>query len=191
MHPGDLLFLATALVTVVAALRASWRLFRGSRRAARLIVTRWAVGAAAYLAALLVVSLVRPARGIALGDDECFDDWCVAVTATESRGSLIVVTLRVSNRSRGRSQAEPDAYVFLRDEGGREFLPFIASAQRFALGDRVPAGESRTLTATFEVPVDAHDPVLVKARRARFPGILIIGDPASLMHRPTTHRLAP
>jgi hypothetical protein len=191
MHVTDLLFLAAMLATVAAVILAFWRLVSGSRDAARRTAIWWASGAAVYLAVLLVVSLVQPGRVVPLGSDECFDDWCIAVTAAERNEARMVVTMRVSNRGRGRAQAEPDAYVYLLDTDGREIHPSSTASPESAasLDDRIPAGQSRTLQVTFDVPGGARSLSLVKARRTRFPGNVIIGDPASLLHRPTVHAL--
>jgi len=191
MHLTDLLFLVAMLATLVAFIRTLWRLVRGDRAAARRTATWWAVGAAAYFAVLLVVSMIQPGRVVPLGDDECFDDWCIALTAAQPRDARLVVTLRVSNRGRGRAQAEPDAYVYLRDDAGHDIQQAAIAAPTAAplLGDRVPAGKAQLVEAMFDVPRDAHALSLVKARRARFPGNVIIGDPGSLLHRPTVHSL--
>lgn len=62
----------------------------------------------------------------------------------------MVVTLRVSNRGRGRSQAEPDAYVYLRDDEGREIQASTAPATGASLGESVPAGDSRLVQVVFD-----------------------------------------
>jgi hypothetical protein len=191
MHLTDLLFLVAMLATLVAAIRILWCLARGAPGVARRTAVGWAVGALVYFTVLLVVSRVQSGRVVPLGDDECFDDWCIAVTAMERHDGRMVVTLRVSNHGRGRTQAEPDAYVYLRDDGGHELQPSaLATAEATAsLGDQVPPGQAQTVQAVFDVRSDDNSLSLVKARRARFPGIVIIGDPSSLLHRPTVHAL--
>ncbi len=191
MHLTDLLFLVAMLATLVAAMRTLWSLSTGARGVARRTTVRWAVGALAYFAVLVVVSMVQPTRVVPLGDDECFDDWCIAVTSVEPADARMVVTLRVSNRGRGRTQAEPDAYVYLRDNEGRVLPPLGPSTAHAtaSLGDQIPAGQSQTVRVEFDMPPDGHAWSLVKARRTRFPGSVIIGDPSSLLHRPTVHAL--
>ena len=49
--------------------------------------------------------------------------------------------------------------------------------------------EAVTVTRVFELPADAHDPVLVMSHGDGFPGCLIIGDSGSLFHKRTVVRL--
>jgi len=194
MHLADLVLLVALLASSVVVVRVAWYSVRGPRNLARRIARDWAIGVVCYAIVLLAVSLVQPGRSIPLGEDECFDDWCIAVVQMEPSDSVdgihrpIVVTVRISNRGRGRAQAEPDAYVYLRDESGRE-LPAAVTRGKAAIGDVVPAGQSRDARVEFDVPRDMVGPVLVKARGARFPANIIIGDPASYLHRPTVHLL--
>ena len=192
MHLADLVFLAAALATVITVGLLLSRLVRGQSDAARRLAIRWGSAATAYFAVLVIVSLVQPGRVVPLGQDKCFDDWCIAVTGAEPRAGRLDVTLHIANRGRGRTQAEPDAYVYLRDDEGREFAAVTAAAASTAaaVGDQVPAGQVLVVHETFDVPAVAPSLALVKARRARLPGNVIIGDPTSLLHRPTLHALA-
>jgi hypothetical protein len=47
-----------------------------------------------------------------------------------------------------------------------------------------PGGSFQSRIA-FDVPKAVHGLAFVKERRSRFPGAIIIGDPTSLLHRPT------
>lgn len=201
MQITDLLFLAAAAATVVVACRVAWRLAFGPRASVTRIVGRWAVGAACYATALLGASWLQPGRVIPVGENECFDDWCIAVTGVEHpetvetrrpSGTWLAVTLRISNRGEGRPQAEPDAYVYLRDADGREVQATAASDRDApSIGEVVAVGQPRIVRVMFDVPKEMAAPALVKARRSRFPGLVIIGDPVSVRHRPTMHQLSP
>ena len=203
MTLGDLAFLLAALVTLGGLVSVLWRLLRRDRRTALRIAGAWSIGASGYLAVLLLVSLRQPGRTIPFGAAECFDDWCIAVESVQER-SLWNVTgganrrfeiwLRVSNRGRGRPQAEPDAYVYLRGATGGTVNDVARDEDEMlmlspGLGDVIPAGESRLVRAVFVVPPRITAPVLVKARRSAFPAPFIVGDPASPLHRPTVHAL--
>jgi len=204
MQITDLVFLVAMLATLVTVIRAIWRLIRGPRRSALRILQHWALGAVAYAVLLIGASLTQGRRTVAVNEDECFDDWCIAVVSAERQADPVAdqaasvrttVTLRISNRGRGRPQAEPDAYVYLLDDRGREIRAATPGAAMGGMdteiGGVVPAGESRVVTVAFDVPREAVAPVLVKARPGWFPSFFIIGDPVSLLHGPTVHALPP
>lgn len=192
MQFADLVFVI-ALCAIVASIgRVLWRLVRGPRASAVGPFLQGAAIAGCYGAALLGASAIQPGRTVPLGVDECFDDWCIAVTAVRApipTATRLTVMLRVSNRGRGRAQAEPDARVYLRDLRGRRLDPVEEASVERSIGDTVPAGESREVEVTFDVPTDFEVAGLVKTRRFNFPQIVLIGDPSSLFHRPTVHDL--
>ena len=96
---------------VVASVRREWvRVRKG------LI---WLVGVwVAYLAVLVATSLLQPRRVVEMGQDQCYDEMCFAVIGVDEvprylgltgygDGSrLIRVTVRVTNRGRGRTESE-------------------------------------------------------------------------------------
>ena len=46
------------------------------------VVVFWAI----YLCVVIAVSLSTPRREIAMGEDRCFDDWCIAVESISGAG---------------------------------------------------------------------------------------------------------
>lgn len=199
MQIADLVFLLTLIAMLATVVRVLWRLVRKGRASAARALLQGAAIAGCYAVALLAASAIQPGRTVPLGENECFDDWCIAATAvrlgdprtlapTEMR---VIVHLRVSNRGRGRAQAEPDALVYLRDQRGRRLDPVAAAGPGPSIGDTVPAGESREVEVAFDVPGDFVVEGLVKTRRFNVPQIVLIGNPSSLFHRPTLHTLGP
>ncbi|MBL0170434.1 MAG: hypothetical protein IPP90_06800 [Gemmatimonadaceae bacterium] len=190
MRPPDVAFLIALLTTLVVAIRVAWHLVRGQRASTLRLGRRWGLGAACYIVVLLAVSLFQPGRTLSPGENECFDDWCIAVDeSARTVPERITVEVRLSNRGRGRPQAEPDAYVYLMADGGH-VVQAKSIEHRDSIGGVVPAGESRTVRVMFDVPPQLVVRGLVKARRSRFPASFIIGDPSSWLHRPTIHTLA-
>lgn len=101
--------------------------------------------------------------------------------------------MTVSSRMQRRRQSEPDAFVYLRDSASQRYEPSevgVHALQSAGLQGKLiteflePGGSFQSRTA-FDVPKAASELVFVKERRSQFPGVLIIGDPMSLLHRPT------
>lgn len=147
------------------------------------------------------MSLASPQRVLALHQDRCFDDWCLAVErvahtqvirGVQARGRFYLVTVLVSSRARGISQRARDAQVYLVDaQGGRYNL---APAAQCAL-DRSGAGgqpldtelaPSGTFmrTSAFDIPLHALRVGLV-VTHGLFPDVLVIGGQQSFLHKPT------
>ena len=190
----DLLFIvivfasaAMLAVVIAAALRG-----RGSQ-AVRLLAAL-GVSLALYLGVIALVALASPPRVMALGQDRCFDDWCVAVedsARSESpKGAELTVTLRLSNRARRAPQRENGIAVAVVDDEGRRFEA-AAKHEDAPFNILLPPGESVTTTRTFEVSGASGqlNVVVEHAGFSRFPGMFIIGDDSSLFHKPTIVRL--
>ena len=202
MTPSDLLFILSFLITVVAILRAGYRLLRQRVAAAKQTATRLAVFIAMYAVTLVVVSLATPQQRLRVGDLRCFDEWCITVVNTSrqprvgdvaANGIFYVVTVRVSSRSRGRRQREVDVSTYLADSLGRRFdvSPSGQGAlERTGLAGPpvtsfVDPGGSFESRLAYDVPIDATDVGFVKTSQGWFPFRLIIGDSSSFLHRPT------
>jgi len=200
-------FLGTVVILVAGLLQT---LRRRPTRAARLLSV-YCVFLALYVCVVVAVSLATPQRFVELGDDRCFDDWCVAVDSVDTTsvlghgeqmmkadGLFYVVTLRLSNHARGRIQRASSAAVRLRDETGRshEISHPGQAAYEAEHGPAVPLtaplalGQSVTTVRVFDVPDDLHVLGLAVEHPVGFgPGKFIIGDDSSLMHKRTLIRL--
>lgn len=201
-------FLLAGIVTVSAALRSALR-GRG-RRAVRLLVG-CGVAAALYLGTVVIVSLNSPRRVLEVGEDWCFDDWCVAVSdvtlASElgpperlvrTDGVFYVVRLRLSNHARGRTQRAGSAAAYLVDgRGDRYDVSHEAQAALEAqegparpLTAPISAGQSIDTVQVFDLPREASEVGLTVEHPVGFsPGLFVIGDQASLFHERTVVRL--
>lgn len=210
---SDILFLlvvmvsaATLLGLVAAALGGRWRF-------ARRLLRGYALVAFTYLGALVLFSLTAPQRVLPLGEDRCFDDWCIAATGysvlpelgpstrrLRAQGRFYAVEIRLSNQARGRSQRASSVALWLLDDRGRRY-PVSRSGQAAweaehgptaALTSTLALGERLGTLRVFEVPLDARSLGLVVEHPAGFsPGRLILFDEQSWLHPPTVFRLAP
>lgn len=207
----ELLFVLLVLVLVATLVVAAVTALRGRRRRALALLGRVAIGVAIYLGIVVVVALIAPQRVFAVGEDRCFDDWCLAVRdvairpelgegagVVRAEGRFYVVTLRLSNHARGRSQRASSAAVRLIDGEGRTYEVSSRGQSAFEaehgaappLTSTLGLGESLDTVRVFDLPADARDVGLTVEHPVGFaPGLFIIGDDASLFHRPTIVRL--
>ncbi len=133
MNFAELLLLALIGWTAIGALGTLLSLVRGerakARRGAAWIGGIWAM----YLVVLIGVSLAQRQRVVALGQEQCFDDLCFAVTKAEelpdlfgrnqpdTGSQLVRVTIRGRNRGHGKTQAEGLLRAYLVDSQGRHW----------------------------------------------------------------------
>src|SRR5713226_2409440 len=75
----DLLFIAIFLTSVVLVLRSLYLALRRRRESAVRILAWWGGFLAVYLGVVMGISLTTPQRVLQMGEDRCFDDWCLAV----------------------------------------------------------------------------------------------------------------
>jgi hypothetical protein len=105
-----------------------------------------------------------PRRVAKVGDDLCFDDWCVAVadvkrTVVDKLASYDV-TIRLSSRARGRVQRANGAAVYMTDSLGRRYDP-LPDASAVPLTTYLKPGETVMAKRLFQLPADALDPGIV------------------------------
>lgn len=191
-------FLLVGMVgwTALGALGVSVSLVRREREKA-LRGVKWIAGVwVVYLATLVTVSLVQPQRVVAMGQEQCFDDMCFAVVGAEEvpgflirDGSRLVrVSVRVSNRGRGRPQSEGLIRAYLVDAQGRRWEE-SAGVGGVRLTARVAAGDSVVSEPVFKVAGDSTGLELVFTHGWKQPGVVVIGDSDSWLHRRTVVKL--
>jgi hypothetical protein len=188
----DLLFIVLFLISVVTLLTAAIAAIRGRRAAAILRV--WAICLAIYLTVVAVVALSTPQRVYAVGEDRCFDDWCIAVEAADRspapQGILYTVTLRVSSRARRVTQREKGASVYLTDDRGRRF-DAVPDPSATPLDVPLEPGQAARAKRTLLVPADAHEVGLAFFHEGSscFPGCFIVGEDSNPLHKHAVVRL--
>jgi hypothetical protein len=190
----DLVFIVVFLACAGTALTAVASAVRGNRGRARVLLGRLAAAVALYVAIVAVVSLASPQRFVALGTDQCSDDWCIAADSVrrERSGDTIgyAVHLRLTSRAKRVAQRERFVVVYLRDARGRRF-DAEPDASAVPFDTLLQPGETVQASRRFSVPATAKDVGLVVAREGgfRFPGCCIVGDEGSLLHKRTIVRL--
>ena len=192
MNLRELLLIALAGWTAIGAIGLAISLVRGERAKARRhlgwIAAVWAI----YLAILVAVSLRQPQKTVAIGQDRCFDEMCFAVTGVEEVPGFLIhdgsrlmrVSVRITNHARGRTESEKLIRAYLVDAQGRRWQE-SAAVSGVPLTTRVAKGDSVLSEPVFKVAKDATGLGLVFTHGWRQPGVLVIGDSDSLLHRRT------
>lgn len=188
----DLLFLVVFFATIFALVLAVWAALRGRRARAGALLRRIGIFVALYLGVVILVSLLSPRRVVQVGEDQCWDDWCLTITNVQrtpiENGSRYVVTIRLFSRARRAAQRGRGTQVYLMDDRGRRYDP-IPEPDAIPFDILLQPQEAVRTTRVFELPSDAADPVLVASHGEGFPGWFIIGDSASLFHQRPVVRL--
>ena len=190
----DLFFLALLLGAIAALIVAGVAAIRGNRAGSLVVLRRLGLSALAYMGVVAIVSLVSPRRFVAIGDEQCSDDWCLAVTGVQrsraSAGVSYEVTFRVRSRARRVTQREHGVVAYLRDGRGQRYDPDPRTAG-LPFDVRLEPLQQVSTVRDFVVPTAASEIGLVVAREGGipFPRCCIIGDAGSLLHKSTVVRL--
>jgi len=192
-----LLVLGTAAGLVTAIVAAALRRWTFAGRLVLSLVLAWA----AYLAIGAVVALKTPQHIVALGEDRCFDEMCYAVmgynrTPSENVGhSWYIVSVRISNRSRGRAQRELGRKGVLIDRVGRTYevsgegmqaLTPVGAPPFPGLDAEVGPGQSLRTSLVFDLPTNVDYPgFALESNLAINPARVVIGDEEHFLHWPT------
>lgn len=179
MQLADLIFIVLFLTAAFTAIAVARFALSGQFGRARRILVRLLVGAAAYMAVVIAVSLIAPRRVVTLGDPHCFDDWCVAVAgvrrAADGRNIRFTVDLRLYSRARRVSQRENNLAVYLTDARGQRYDP-LADDSVVPFNVLLGPGESAMASRSFLVPAEATGVDIVITHEGGFPiGWFIVG----------------
>ena len=199
----DLLLIATVLGTLGGVGIAGVLWIRGLRRNARRILLILGGYLAIYAVALVATSVFSPRKRVPIGDQQCFDDWCLRVVDVAYENDLAmspqrtdevfaVVTVEVSNRGLGRTLSEPETFLYVVDDQGRAYRQSIPAQEEYErthgttplLTSMISAGESIVCKQVFELPRDARHPELIIGHPFG-PGSFVIGDSDSFFHKKT------
>jgi hypothetical protein len=148
-----------------------------------------------YLCLVIGVSLGQGQRVVAMGAPRCFDEMCFTVIRVEEVPGFLIrdgrrllrVSVQVTNRGR-KAQREGLIRAYLVDRQGRrwEMSPGVNGVELTA---RVAGGGSVVSEPVFKVAADASGLGLVLTHGRWQPGVLVIGDSDSLLHRKTVVEL--
>jgi hypothetical protein len=191
--------LSTFVGLLIALVTRRWAL-------ARRLVLGLLIYVSAYAVLLVSVALLSPQQVLAMHQLRCFDDWCASVEQVEqqpaigevrAQGVFYLVTIQVTSRAKRVSQRALDAAVYLLNDRGMRYDLSPQGQQALdaagwagqPLNSLVEAGGSFTYTTAFDLPPQTSQLGLVITHGA-FPGLIIIGDAQSFLHKPTIVRLS-
>jgi hypothetical protein len=195
MKATELLLLALVGWTVIGVVGVGVSLWRGERERVRRGVA-WLVGVwVIYLFVLAGVSLGQRQRVVAMREEQCFDEMCFTVTGVEELPGFLIrdgrrlIRVSVQVRNKGRKpQSEGLLWVYLVDGQGRRWAE-SAGVGGVGLTVRVAGGDSVVSEPVFKIAADATGLGLVFTHGWRQPGVLVIGDSDSWLHRKTVVKL--
>jgi hypothetical protein len=191
MRATELLLLALAGWTAIGVIGVGVAVARGERDRVRRGVA-WLAGVwVVYLCVVVGVSLLQQRRVVAMGEPQCFDEMCFAVTRVEEVPGFLIrdgrrllrVSVQVKNKGR-KAQSEGLIRAYLQDAQGRRWEE-SAGVNGVGLTARVAGGDSVVSEPVFKVAADASGLGLVLTHGRWQPGVLVIGDSDSLLHKRT------
>jgi len=181
MKPFDLVFIVAFLTTVLAVVGVLVAFARGRPDTAVRRLRRLVIGVVVYMTAVTAVSLFSTRQVIAIGTDQCSDDWCIAVADVSTRESgdelLYDVAFRLSSRARGRPQRERFVVAYLIDAEGSRFDAEPESTET-PFDVLLDPGQAVVAARSFRVPKGSSGLGVVIAREGdlAFPRCCIIGE---------------
>jgi hypothetical protein len=171
----DLIFIFLFLTAAGSLVTAGVLAVAGQGRRSGRILVRLLAGAAVYLGVVAAVSVVLPRRVVAVGEPQCFDDWCIAVAGFRRAGEQYEVDFAVSSRARRVAQREKHVTVYLTDGQGRRYDP-VADAAAAPFDVLLGPGDSAEVSRRFVVPKAAGAVGVVIGHEGGFPiGWFIVG----------------
>jgi hypothetical protein len=191
MKATELLLLGLVGWTAIGVVGVGVSRWRGEWQRVRQGVA-WLLGVwVVYLCVVIGVSLGQGQRVVAMGVPQCFDEMCFAVIRVEEVPGFLIrdgrrllrVSVQVTNRGR-KAQREGLIRAYLVDGQGRrwEMSPGVNGVELTA---RVAGKDSVVSEPVFKVAADASGLGLVLTHGRWQPGVLVIGDSDSLLHRKT------
>jgi hypothetical protein len=191
MKATEILLLGLVGWTAIGVIGVSVSLWRGERQRVGKGVG-WLIGVwVVYLCVLIGVSLGHGQRVVAMGEPQCFGEMCFRVTRVEEVPGFLIrdgrrllrVSVQVTNQGR-KAQRDELIRAYVVDGQGRrwEMSPGVNGVELTA---RVAGGGSVMSEPLFKVAADASGLGLVLTHGRWQPGLLVIGDSDSLLHRKT------
>jgi len=189
----DLLFLLIALATVAALATAIFHAIRRQVRKSPRVLSISAVSLAVYFAICCATTLFTPRRELAIGQPQCFDDWCVELDGAIKLPVGVItryqLSIRIFSQAKRISQRENGIAFYLEEDLGHRYAA-ISNPSDIRSNSLLQPGESVTLTRGFELPSTAHAAGFVATHEGGFPiGWFVIGEGQSLFHKEAITRL--
>lgn len=187
----DLWFIALVLTAIGTLISAVILAVQGRGGSALRLLGKLAICSVVYIGLVYGVTAVAKEPMLRVGEPECSDDWCIAVTRVQSGPAggfnRYDVDLRIFSRALRVSQRELSAKdVYLVDAQWRRYDP-VHSRAEVPLNVRLGPGESVNTSRRFDLPFDVH-PVGIIVDRGAPPFCLIIGE-CDAFHKATMVRI--
>jgi len=183
----DLVFICVVFISALAVILILINLLSGKIKRAGKISLYYFSFIALYLLIIISTSLFSQQRIMAPGEIIKSDDWCVtADKISRSHATAeVTVSFRIYSTAQRTAQKEQGVEAYITDETGKRFDPVNALADE-GFDSNLEPGQSISFERTFNVSGSTGRLVVVIDRygAARFPGIFIIGDNSSLLHKP-------
>jgi len=165
------------------------RSFRGS--AARVgKVCRWIV--MAYMAAMMLVSMLTPRTIVSIGDGYCWDLWCLGVeqvnATPQGQNLLYTAKVRLFSDANHVLTARKKNFLYAIDEQGRRF-PVFQNSSALPLDTTVRPSESVKTSLSFLAPANARELYLTGDQVAMPWVYLYFGSDINPFHRCTLLRI--
>lgn len=195
MKATELLLLGLAGWTALGFIGVFVSKVRGERQRVRSGIT-WLAGAwIVYLGVLVGVSLGQAQKVVEIGESQCFDEMCFTVTGVEEVPGFLIrdgrrllrVSVRVTNNGK-KPESEGLIFAYLVDAQGRRWEE-SPGVNGVGLTTRVSAGDSVVSQPVFKIAANATGLGLVLSHGRWQPGVLVIGDTDSWLHKKTVVRL--
>lgn len=186
---GTLIFLAGSIFFVFTIVSIVINVVKKNYAKSKRILIRALIFITIYLPLLVIFSLFSKENILSLNQDKCFDEWCVSVQNVEKRtvdsSDLYKITLKVSNKGRGRTQRPDHPHLYLQDSQGKNYETL--SNEGRPLNDQIEAQTSFETYLNFELPKNAKGKLVITEGGG--PTLVIIGDEQSLFHKKTVFYL--
>ncbi|MEZ4457041.1 MAG: hypothetical protein R2882_10915 [Gemmatimonadales bacterium] len=184
MTLADLGFILAALAIIGALAGAVWSAVRGRPDAARRRLRRAVIGAMGYLVIVATVGALSPGRTLAMDEDYCADDWCIAVARIvpnrrEAYGRHLPGVEPVGELPNGSGSSSPTWST--QPEPGS--IPCPPPTNHHSTSFQVRPSSSRR-SASFQPETPLCCPAGHHSRRRwQLPGCCTVGSDDSFLHR--------
>ena len=205
----DLLFILVLLGSIILLAVTVILALSGRRRKAIRLLRFLGIALAVYLLIVAVVAVAMPQKILSRDQSRCFDEMCFQVadvknvtsigsetrrTIAQAGHSFCIVTVRITCRGHGHAQSEGGVIGSLVDARGATYHVSEAGQRAYdgahgttpPLTARVAPGETVLSVQVFDIPSQA--PGLGLHIGHSGPGLFIIGDDESPLHKPTLIR---
>jgi hypothetical protein len=188
----ELLFILIVLATFIAFVTAAIQAVRGRSRSALRVLGVLAASLAVYFTICCLSTVLTPRRVLTIGEPLCFDDWCIELSGATKTASGSIVTyqtsIRIFSQARRVAQRENGAVLYLEDDRGVRYAE-LPNASDIPTNVLLQAGETVTITRSFQVPAAAHVAGFVLTKSGFPIGWFVIGEGQSLFHKEAITRM--